>query len=53
MRKYWEWGGIKTTDRLTIVGFSVTIVRMGAAATGCYPLMDQGKTVNASKRTEI
>ena len=46
-------GGIKMTDKLPIAGFSVTFVRRGAAATGCYPLVDQGRAIDASNRTEI
>ena len=53
MRKYWEWGGIKTTDKLTIAGFSVTFVSRGTKAAGCYPHVDQGETVDAISRTDI
>ena len=53
MRKYCEWGRMKTRDKLTVVRFSVTFVSRRAVAVGCYLLVDQGKTVDTSKRTEI
>jgi hypothetical protein len=39
-RKYWEWGEIKITDKLTVAGFSVTFVSGGQWQWAVIPIVN-------------